>query len=602
MEKLGIILAGFFGILLAKRPIPSEYRVSDLQKFGCEDELYSGYMPLKFSSNYEGSYFFWLAKQRHKESVEDHEEKKLVIWLNGGPGCSSMTGMMWENGPFTIHNDEVEGSYKLKNNPYSWNEVADVLFVDQPIRAGYSMAARGARLIKTEHEVAQDFHDFLLSFLEVFSEFQNVPVYITGESYAGAYIPWIADYIVRRQESSGFYRINLQGIAIGNGVIDYFFQVPSYAEYAYSHGLIPLGAKQKFDRDWENCIEQIEAEGGRLTRGSFGRCNLMGEVLAAAGRPNEYDTRTFVQYDSLMQPDGPYHRFFNDPKIQEILHVRGQSLPGVNFVPENIPTSSSYRAGGDNLTVAPNEWVVCNNKINSDMDLDRPTSTVPAIQYLINRIRVLLYSGEADLNCNTLGTLHTLEANAWLGTPWSCATRALWRFDGDVAGEYFNIGDSFAFLIVRNSGHLLPMDKPATALEMLRKFLVGDSFADVLLPNEASYLETIAHPISKLQNSNSFEKSSTTTRGVSILTLLTVLWNAFVLAILVSVYNNGGLRDIFKRRNGGERVSYRQLSGEGVVTSVQVKAGPLPLSLSDVRTEGDSNGYQSLCVQGESSA
>ncbi len=51
--------------------------------------------------------------------------------------------------------------------------------------------------------------------------------------------------------------INLVGAAIGNGIIDVFHQEPSYAEYAYTHGLIPLGAKKKFDADWEQCIDQV---------------------------------------------------------------------------------------------------------------------------------------------------------------------------------------------------------------------------------------------------------------------------------------------------------------------------------------------------------
>lgn len=51
--------------------------------------------------------------------------------------------------------------------------------------------------------------------------------------------------------------LNLQGVAIGNGVMDMYFQEPSYAEYAYYHGLIPLGAKQRFERDWAACMEMV---------------------------------------------------------------------------------------------------------------------------------------------------------------------------------------------------------------------------------------------------------------------------------------------------------------------------------------------------------
>lgn len=97
--------------------------------------------------------------------------------------------------------------------------------------------------------------------------FVGVELFLSGESYAGFYIPWIADAIVTAQIKKlpgGFFtrdvsvdHINLVGAAIGNGIIDVFHQEPSYAEYAYTHGLIPLGAKKKIDADWVECMDQV---------------------------------------------------------------------------------------------------------------------------------------------------------------------------------------------------------------------------------------------------------------------------------------------------------------------------------------------------------
>lgn len=96
---------------------------------------------------------------------------------------------------------------------------------------------------------------------------QDVEIFLSGESYAGFYIPWIAEAVVTAQMKllpGGYYtrdisidHINLIGAAIGNGVIDFFHQEPSYAEYAYSHGMIPLAAKKKFDADWMQCVDQV---------------------------------------------------------------------------------------------------------------------------------------------------------------------------------------------------------------------------------------------------------------------------------------------------------------------------------------------------------
>jgi carboxypeptidase C (cathepsin A) len=128
--------------------------------------------------------------------------------------------------PIIGRRTDGDQNYYLKPNPYSWSESAHMLFIEQPIRTGYSKAARGAREVTNEDDVAQDFYHFMQSFLTVFPEYQGLPVYITGESYAGMYIPWIAEKIVKRQISLGYERqfypgapddihVDLQGIAIG---------------------------------------------------------------------------------------------------------------------------------------------------------------------------------------------------------------------------------------------------------------------------------------------------------------------------------------------------------------------------------------------------
>jgi carboxypeptidase C (cathepsin A) len=131
----------------------------------------------------------------------------------------------------------MEG-YELRYNPYAWNEIADVIFVEQPIRTGYSQAAEGARSIRNEKQMASDFYGFLRSVIKVFPEYTTAPIFVSGESYAGAYIPWIADYIVHANEELHYRKIywpsgidpdeqpiNLQGVAIGNGIINFIIQV-----------------------------------------------------------------------------------------------------------------------------------------------------------------------------------------------------------------------------------------------------------------------------------------------------------------------------------------------------------------------------------------
>lgn len=155
----------------------------------------------------------------------------LVLWLTGGPGCSSELAVFLENGPYKLD----QAGEVLSLNPYSWHLAANMLYVDNPIGTGYSNAVKDSDLDSTEFEVANDFHEFMVKYLESFPAFKGRDFYITGESYAGHYIPAIAAKILASTDIS----VNFKGIAIGNGWVDPVRQYPEYITYASTYGLIP---------------------------------------------------------------------------------------------------------------------------------------------------------------------------------------------------------------------------------------------------------------------------------------------------------------------------------------------------------------------------
>ena len=159
----------------------------------------------------------------------------LVLWMTGGPGCSSELAVFYENGPFRIEDD-----LSLSENPFGWDVGHNVLFVDQPVGTGFSYTSDPSDDVTSEKQVADDVLDFLLEFFDQKPELLRNDLFVTGESYAGHYVPAVASRIVEHNGNAArkTAALNLQGIAIGNGLTDPGIQYGAYADYAASKNLI----------------------------------------------------------------------------------------------------------------------------------------------------------------------------------------------------------------------------------------------------------------------------------------------------------------------------------------------------------------------------
>jgi hypothetical protein len=149
----------------------------------------------------------------------------------------------------------------------------------------------------------------------------------------------------------------------------------------YSRGFIPLSAKQYFDRKWQECLDRLLYDGRPITVGAMQECNLLDDVLEAAGKPNMYNTDTFIPYDAII---GRLFKFLNNPEVQTILHARGKNIPGINFVPEERNMDSE---DSSSRYFAPKMWQICNDDISESMQSDHPVSTVPALAFITQHIR-----------------------------------------------------------------------------------------------------------------------------------------------------------------------------------------------------------------------
>ncbi|KAI0472832.1 alpha/beta-hydrolase [Xylariaceae sp. FL0804] len=166
-------------------------------------ESYAGYLPITNNTDDTDELFFWFFPNSGNST-----DKEILIWLNGGPGCSSFEGLLQENGPFQWQ----YGTYKPVPNPWAWNRIVNTVWVEQPIGTGFS---KGKVTAKDEEDVADQFVGFWKNFMELFS-MQGYKVYVTGESYAGMYVPYIAAAMLDQNDTTYY---DLSGIMINDPVI-----------------------------------------------------------------------------------------------------------------------------------------------------------------------------------------------------------------------------------------------------------------------------------------------------------------------------------------------------------------------------------------------
>ncbi|KAI1336708.1 serine carboxypeptidase [Xylariaceae sp. FL0016] len=166
-------------------------------------ESYSGYLPISDDADDDNELFFWFFPNSGNST-----EKEVLVWLNGGPGCSSFEGLIQENGPFIWQ----YGTYKPVPNPWAWNRLINTVWVEQPIGTGFS---RGKVTATSEEDVAAQFLGFWKNFMEIFS-MQGYKVYIAGESYAGLYVPYIASAMLDKNDTTYY---DQRGILIYDPVL-----------------------------------------------------------------------------------------------------------------------------------------------------------------------------------------------------------------------------------------------------------------------------------------------------------------------------------------------------------------------------------------------
>ena len=172
-------------------------------------KMYSGY--LNTTSNSRKLHYVLV------ESESDPDKDPLVLWLNGGPGCSSLLGFLHEIGSYVVGNQYVNGSNLIRNE-FGWAKTANILYIESPAGVGFSTIT-DENYGHNDSSTADDNYAALKFFLEHKGQkWANNSFFIAGESYAGKYIP---DLTSRILDNNNMFYINIEGILVGNGVMSF---------------------------------------------------------------------------------------------------------------------------------------------------------------------------------------------------------------------------------------------------------------------------------------------------------------------------------------------------------------------------------------------
>lgn len=426
---------------------------------GVDFPMYSGYVTVDEGAG--RALFYWL-----QEAAAEAQPAPLVLWLNGGPGCSSVAyGASEELGAFRIRPDGAT----LFLNAYRWNRAANILFLDSPAGVGFSYTNTTSDLYDSgDRRTAHDSYKFLARWFERFPQYKYRDFYIAGESYAGHYVPQLSQIVYRKNKGVEKPIMNFKGFMVGNAVTDdYHDQVGTFESW-WNHGLISDATYRLLDA---SCVhdsgehpsprcnaayDKATAEQGDIDPYSIytPTCNQTSSSSSTPRRmrlKGRYPWMRGSSYDPCTERHSTV--YYNRPEVQRALHA-------------NVTAGAG--AGAMNYT-----WATCSDTINNNWG-DSPKSVLHIYKELIAAgLRIWVFSGDTDAVVPLTATRYSIDALnlptvvSWY--PWYDAKEQ----QQQEVGGWSQVYEGLTLVTVRGAGHEVPLHRPRQALILFRHFLRG---------------------------------------------------------------------------------------------------------------------------------
>lgn len=426
--------------------------------------MYSGFL----SAGPNRRLHYWFVGSQKGSAVLD----PVIVWINGGPGCSSMLTLFMEHGPFRITDD----GHNLVPNNFSWNKVANVLFLDAPIGTGYSYDATG-NYNTDEEQAADETYLAILDFHHKFGLLSGDSFWIAGQGHAATHITLLVERLMHEPA------VKLKGYAINNGVLDERSRGNSLMFFAYYHGV--LGS-----RLWKNLT--ASCCNGAVTQNS---CNFVDNsqpscqnaVKEATNMIANQGLNVFNLYakcdlpknwtqDSLHNDrleTSPYHR-----SRMSLLRSLNISHLDIKWAPPCVDTSHvfDYMNREDvknalHVEESPLVWNACSDVLKYKVLYTDLREIVRRIASS-NNIRALFYYGDVDMASNFLGARWFLDSLRFKET----VIYVQWLLHDQIGGYVDYYTGQMNYVTVKGAGHMISKDNPIASLQVISYFLQNRPF------------------------------------------------------------------------------------------------------------------------------
>lgn len=238
---------------------------------GTQDAIYDRVLSMPRAPGFSFNFFSgFLSISNNKnihylyaESQNDPVHDPLVFFISGGPVCSGLVAFFTEMGPWKpVRNGDV-WSIDLVDNPYAWNKMANVVFIEQPVGVGFSYATMPNIEFSDIISADDNFH-IILSFLERFPERKQNDFHLSSEAYGGHFVPQLADVILSSHNLPLIEKF--KGIIIGNPFVSFGTGVVARAHALWGYQLIPQSLWKAFmEADCDDMDSTFESYSPKCT-------------------------------------------------------------------------------------------------------------------------------------------------------------------------------------------------------------------------------------------------------------------------------------------------------------------------------------------------